>query len=64
MVKNRTNFFAQVLDSLGRLHLLRGDELERLRLEAKSWMPRDAGTRLADNQVRDLVAFLSRQTPR
>lgn len=64
VVKNHTNFSAQVLDSSGRLHLLRGDELERLRFEAKSWMPRDAATRLADNQVRDLVAFLSRQTSR
>ena len=64
VVKNHTNFSAQVFDSSGRLHLLRGDDLERLHFETKSWMPRDAATRLADDQVRDLVAFLSRQATR
>ena len=64
VVKNHTNFSAQVFDSSGRLHLLRGDELGRLRFEADSWMPADAATRLADDEVRDLVAFLSRQAPR
>lgn len=64
VVKNHTNFSAQVLDSSGRLHLLRGDELERLRFEGESWMPRDVATRLEDDLVRDLVAFLSRQAPR
>ena len=64
VVKNHTNFSAQVLDSSGRLHLLSSDELGRLRFETNSWMPRDAATRLADDQVRDLVAFLSRQAAR
>lgn len=64
VVKNHTNFSAQVLDSSGQLHLLRGDELERLRFEGESWMPRDVATRLEDDLVRDLVAFLSRQAPR
>ena len=64
VVKNHTNFSAQVFDSSGRLHLLRGDELERLRFQTESWMPRDSATRLADDQMRDLVAFLSRQAPR
>ena len=64
VVKNHTNFSAQVFDSSGRLHLLRGDELERLRFETESWMPRDAATRLEDDMVRDLVAFLSRQAAR
>ena len=64
IAKNRSNFSAQVFDSTGRLHLLRGDDLKRLRFEAKSWMPQDAATRLADDQVRDLIAFLSRLTAR
>lgn len=64
VVKNHSNFSAQVLDSSGRLHLLRGDDLERLRFETESWMPRDAATRLDDDQVRDLLAFLSRQAAR
>ena len=64
VVKNHTNFSAQVLDSSGRLHLLRGNDLERLRFETESWMPRDAATRLEDDLVRDLVAFLSQQATR
>lgn len=64
VVKNHTNFSAQVCDSSGRLHLLRGDQLERLRFQTESWMPPDSATRLAEDQVQDLVAFLSRQASR
>ena len=64
VVKNHTNFSAQVLDSSGRLHLLRGNDLARLRFEGKSWMAQDTASNLGDRQVRDLVAFLSRQASR
>ena len=64
VVKNHSNFSAQVLDATGRLHLLRSGELERLRFETKSWMPEDVATRLSDSQIRDVVAYLSRQAVR
>ncbi len=64
VVKNHSNFSAQVLDANGRLHLLRSAELGRLRFETKSWMPDDWADRLSDGQIRDVVAYLSRQAVR
>ena len=64
VARNFNNYSAQVFDASGKLHLLRREDLKRLKFEEKSWMPGDYGTRLSEVEVQNLLAFLSRQAVR
>ena len=61
LVKNENNFSLQVLGEDLRLYLVDRAEVKELVRERGSLMPADYGRRLAPDELRDLVAFLSRQ---
>lgn len=61
LVKNENNFSLQVLGLDLRLYLLERTELRELVRESASLMPADYGRRLAADELRDVLAFLSRQ---
>ena len=58
------NYSLRLLDAGGKLHFLEKRDLVELRYAAKSLMPGDYAKRLSEQQVRDLLAFLSRQSLR
>ena len=60
-MKNEHNFSLQVLDTGGKLHLLSRDELREIEYEKQSLMPSDYDNTLTATELRDLLAFLSRQ---
>lgn len=64
VARNRTNYSVQILDGEGGVHLLQAGEIRRLRFSRHSPMPRDYAQRLDAGQIRDLVAFLARQSVR
>lgn len=61
VLKNEHNFSLQLLDSEGRLHLLARDEVREIEYENQSLMPADYDKVLTAPELRDLLAFLSRQ---
>ena len=62
VIRNENNFSIQLLDRQGQLHSLPRDQIRELQYDKTSLMPRDWNHRLATDEYRDLVAFLSRQT--
>jgi hypothetical protein len=60
-LKNEDNFSLQLLDTAGKLHLLSRDELREIEFEKQSLMPSDYDKKLTPQELRDLLAFLSRQ---
>jgi cytochrome c oxidase cbb3-type subunit III len=61
ILKNEHNFSLQVLDTEGKLHLLARDEVREIEYEKQSLMPADYDKTLSAAELRDLLAFLSRQ---
>jgi len=61
VVRNEHNFSMQLLDTEGKLHLLARDELRDVQYEKQSLMPSDYDKTLSATELRDLLAFLSRQ---
>jgi len=61
VLKNEDNFSLQLLDTAGKLHLLSRDELREIEFEKQSLMPSDYDKKLTPQELRDLLAFLSRQ---
>ncbi len=61
LVRNEDSFSLQVLGSDNALHLFLRDELVEVTYETKSLMPTDYDQRLTSDEMRDLLAFLSRQ---
>ncbi len=64
VARNRTNYSVQILDAQGGVHLLQAADISQLRLSRHSPMPADYAHRLSADQIRDLVAFLARQSVR
>ena len=64
IVKNENNFSVQLLDSSGKLRLLTRDELRQVTYKPDSLMPNDYDRRLTSSELKDLLAFLSRQAAR
>ena len=64
IAKHSSNYSVEVLDKDGKLHLLHGDAIKQAEFEKKSWMPDDYAQRLSPEEIRDLLAFLSRQSVR
>ena len=60
VAKNHNNYSVQILDSSGKLHLLRRDEIAKLDMMEASMMPAVSDA----NEVLHLIAFLSRQSTR
>jgi putative heme-binding domain-containing protein len=65
IAKHYSNYSAQILDENGKIHLLHGpEELKKMTLREKSWMPDDYSKRLTPEEIQDVLAFLSRQSVR
>lgn len=62
VARNRSNYSLQVLDVRGNLHLLESPQIDDAEFDEQSWMPRDYGDRLSEEQVRDVLTFLARQS--
>jgi putative heme-binding domain-containing protein len=61
VLKNEHNFSLQLLDMNGKLHLLSRDELRDIEYEKESLMPANYDKTLSAAELRNLMAFLSRQ---
>jgi cytochrome c oxidase cbb3-type subunit III len=61
LMKNEHNFSYQVLDMKGKLHLLTSEEVKEVEYDTQSLMPTNWAQRLSAEELKDLVAFLSRQ---
>ncbi len=57
--RNEDTFSLQLVDALGQLHLLDKMTLADLRVENRSLMPDDYGRRLTENEITNVVAYLS-----
>jgi putative heme-binding domain-containing protein len=64
VARNRSNYSLQVVDSTGKLWLLRMSEVKDLKVQEHSIMPNDYGTRLTAEEMRDLLAYLAHQSLR
>jgi putative heme-binding domain-containing protein len=61
---DRTNYAMQVIDKAGKVHRIGMNEVESIVFHEKSAMPGDYKTRLSSEELRDLMAYLSRQSTR
>jgi putative heme-binding domain-containing protein len=61
-LRNRDNFSLQMMDGRGNLHFFSSAELQEVVLKEKSAMPENYGTLLAEAELQNVLAFLSRQT--
>jgi alcohol dehydrogenase (cytochrome c) len=57
--RNEDTFSLQMVDASGQLHLLDKSKLADLRVENRSLMPDDYGTRLTEDEIDHVVAYLS-----
>jgi cytochrome c oxidase cbb3-type subunit 3 len=64
VLRNEHNFSFQLLDTDGRLHLLAHEDIRDIQYEKQSLMPTDYDKTLSATELRDLLAFLSRQGKR
>ena len=56
VAKYRTNYSAQIIDTDGKLHLLRDAEAAKVVVQAQSWMP---ASKLSSEELQNVLAFLS-----
>ena len=64
IARNRSNYALQLVDSKGALHLIRMADVAELKVSEHSIMPDDYAKRLSAEELRDLLAYLARQTAR
>jgi len=64
IARNRSNYSLQVVDPKGDLHLISMSDVKELTILEHSPMPDDFGKRLSAQEVRDLLAYLARQSIR
>jgi putative heme-binding domain-containing protein len=64
LARNRSNYALQVVDRNGDLHLISMADVKALSVLERSGMPDDYGKRLSAEEVRDVLAYLARQTAR
>jgi putative heme-binding domain-containing protein len=64
IAKNHDKYSVQILDSAGKLHLLDRADVSKVEIRDRSLMPNDFGQRLSEEQTRNLLAFLSKQSIR
>jgi PQQ-dependent dehydrogenase (methanol/ethanol family) len=57
--RNEDTFSVQMVDATGTLHLLDKLQLADFRIENRSLMPGDFGTKLTANEIDDVVAYLA-----
>ncbi len=64
VARNRSNYSLQVVDTKGNLHLISMTDVKELTVLDRSLMPADYGKRLSPDELRDLLAYLARQSVR
>jgi len=64
VAKNYSNYSVQVLDRQGELHLLQKGDIRQVEFQQKSLMPSNYGQTLREEELQDLLAFLSKQSVR
>ena len=64
VARNTSNYSIQLLDADGELRLLSKSAVSKVDFPRNSWMPANYSERLSQQQVTDLLAFLSRQSVR
>lgn len=64
VLRNRTNYSLQIQDIKGNIHLVSTAGLREIALEKASPMPKDYASRLSKDELRDMIAFLARQSMR
>ena len=64
VARNNSNYSIQIIDKDGKLHLLAKQDLRSIEFPRKSWMPDDYAERLSEDEVQNVLAFLSRQATR
>src|SRR5262245_14258858 len=56
--RNEDTFTLQMVDASGQLHLLEKNRLAEVRYDDRSLMPADYATRLGQDELRDVIAYL------
>ena len=64
IARNRSNYSLQVVDTKGELHLIRMADVKALAILSHSLIPEDYDTRLTAAELRDLLAYLAKQSIR
>jgi cytochrome c oxidase cbb3-type subunit III len=64
VARNRSNYAIQLVDRKGDLHLISMGDVKDVAILERSLMPDDYGKRLSRQELRDLLAYLARQTAR
>lgn len=64
VAKNYTNYSIQLLDRSGTLHLLDTGNLEEIVFLKDTWMPANLTDRFSDDEIQNVLAFVSRQAAR
>jgi cytochrome c oxidase cbb3-type subunit 3 len=64
IVKHESNWALEIIDEKGGLHLLHGSQVKQAVPVPNQWMPDDYGRRLSQNDLRNLFAYLSKQSLR
>jgi putative heme-binding domain-containing protein len=64
IARNRSNYSIQLVDRQGQLHLIQMADVREVTVEGHTIMPQDYATRLSGEELRDLLAYLARQSVR
>ena len=64
VAKNHTNYSIQLVDRQGKLHLLQTSELQQIVFLKDTWMPTDLTERFSEDEIQNILAFVSRQAAR
>ncbi len=64
VAKNYTNYWLQLSDKQGRLHMLQAADVKQAIFLEKTWMPDDYEKRFSREEIDNVLAFLSRQVTR
>jgi putative heme-binding domain-containing protein len=62
ILKQASSWSSSVLDEHGKLHLLRGADMQRATLQDEQWMPLNYAQLLSPAEIQNLLAFLSQQS--
>jgi cytochrome c oxidase cbb3-type subunit 3 len=62
IIKQESTWSLSVLDEHGELHLLEGPAMRTVTLKQEQWMPSNYSQSLNENELQDLLAFLSKQS--
>ncbi|MDQ2777405.1 MAG: c-type cytochrome [Acidobacteriota bacterium] len=62
ILKQESSWSLSVLDEHGKLHLLEGPSMRTLTARDEQWMPLNYSQSLNENELQDLLAFLSKQS--